>query len=110
MRAALRIALVFLAAALLASALVALGADLWRWAGAGRWNHQPLGAYLFQIDPSVLPWLQAGVTEIFGRRAWNPVMTAILGWPAWVLSLPLGFLLLGTALSLRRDRPSRRDW
>ncbi len=88
----------------LAAAIGALAADLWRAASAGGWAHLPVGGYLYQLDPGLLPRLKARAEAV---GAWALVRT-VLNAPLWALLAPLGGLMLAAAYA-GRARPTPPD-
>jgi hypothetical protein len=90
----------------LLAALLVLGADL---AAAGEGNDtemMPLGALWYALDPASLNLVQAVIERYIWEPLWDPVLLAVLQWPAaptfgllGVLLMVLGFVRL----------PARKD-
>ena len=89
---------------LVALALLALGAELLASLEAGDYVALTAGEVWYAIDPASLNLVQAVVQRYLHPALWDPVATAILLRPAWlVLGLP------GAALAyiFRTRRPRR---
>jgi hypothetical protein len=84
---------------LLGLVLLVLAAGLFGWFGLAT----PLGAAIFQIAPAFLNTLQAGVQRNLSPWLWDAVFLPVLEWPAWLIPLALGALLVVLGPGRRRD-------
>ena len=91
----------------LIATLLVLGADL---AAAGRGSDSEimaLGALWFAIDPASLNLVQAVIERYIWEPLWDPVLLAVLQWPAALVFGILGVALIGLGflpLPPRADR------
>ena len=91
---------------LLLVALLVLAADL---AAAGQGSDSeimPLGALWYSLDPASLNLVQAVIERYIWEPLWDPVLLAVLQWPAAPAFGLLGVLLM--VLSFLR-LPARKD-
>ncbi len=70
-----------------------LGADAVRSAAQGALSLKPLGRVWYEIDAGSLNLAQAVVERYLFPELWDPVITTVLNWPAWVLPLALAGIL-----------------
>jgi hypothetical protein len=75
-------------------------------AGLAMWQggSEPLGAFIFRIDPPFLNTLQAGVQRNLAPWVWDEVILRIIEQPVWVIPGVLGVILLLSGLPRRRAR------
>jgi hypothetical protein len=89
---------------LLAAGLMLLGGELIASLRAGEWAPQLLGQLWFQWDSASLNLTQAIIQRYLLPALWDPVIVTLLLWPAWVVFIVPGLLLL---LLCRRRRANR---
>ncbi len=85
-----------------AAALMAAGAEILASLEAGAYQGLAIGYLWFKIDAASLNLSQAVVQRYIHPSVWDPVISTILQWPAWIT-----FGVLGPALAFlcrRRDR------
>jgi len=91
----LRPALRFLGAILLLAAVIALTSDLTRWQTVGNWWHfDSLGYHIATLAPQTLKSVGAAISRATHPWLWDPILTSLLAWPAWILFTALGALLI----------------
>lgn len=100
----MRIVARLLGLVLLVAALVVLGADL-AGEGDGR-GLMPLGALWYELHAASLNLSQAVIERYVWAPLWDPVLIAVLQWPAAPVFAALGAVLLGLGF-LRR--PARKE-
>ena len=76
-----------------ASGLWLLGADAVRSISQGTMSLKPLGQVWYEIDAGSLNLSQAVVERYLFPELWDPVVTTLLNWPAWVVPLVLAAVL-----------------
>ncbi|MCG8493228.1 MAG: hypothetical protein MI743_16525 [Sneathiellales bacterium] len=79
---------------LIAIGLILAGGELVTSLQAGEWAPQLLGQLWFELDSESLNLTQAIVQRYLLPELWDPVIVTILLWPAWVIFLVPGFILL----------------
>ena len=76
--------------------------------GGGGLQLLPLGQVWFDVDAGSLNLLQAVVERYISEALWDPVILTVLYWPAILVFLVPGVLLVLIGLMIRRGRYSRR--
>lgn len=91
-----RPALRFLGSLCLMAATIALTADLTRWqAGQTRaWVFESLMGHIKDLAPATLKGFGETISGALHPWVWDPVMTGLIGQPAWLLFLLLGLWLV----------------
>ncbi len=79
---------------MVAAALVSFIIDCTKSIAASAWTTTPLGQIWFEISPSSLNGLQAGIQRNLSPFLWDPVAQTILLMPPWTILGPLGLLCL----------------
>lgn len=79
---------------LIAIGLILAGGELITSLQAGEWAPQLLGQLWFELDSESLNLTQAITQRYLLPELWDPVIVTILLWPAWVIFLVPGFILL----------------
>jgi len=79
---------------LIAIGLILAGGELVTSLQAGEWAPQLLGQLWFELDSESLNLIQAVTQRYLLPELWDPVIVTILLWPAWVIFLVPGFILL----------------
>jgi hypothetical protein len=91
----LRPALRFVGAILLLAAVIALTSDLTRWQTIGNWWHfDSFGYHIASLAPQTLKNVGAGIGRATHPWLWDPILTSLLAWPAWILFAMFGALLI----------------
>lgn len=80
-----------------------LGADAVRTIGQGTLSLKPLGQVWYEADAASLNLAQAVVERYLFPELWDPVVTTLLNWPAWVLPLALAGILAFFTWPRRRE-------
>lgn len=76
------------------SAFLVLGHDLLQYLDSEVWHSILLGELWFMINPEGLNLTQAIVQRYISPTLWDPVILNLLLWPAWLVFLVLGLVLL----------------
>jgi hypothetical protein len=71
--------------ALAAVALITLAYELSAYAQTGTYRVIPLGELWFNVHVASLNLIQAVVQRYLHPFLWDPIITAVLQWPAWSL-------------------------
>src|SRR6516165_3061324 len=87
---------------LAAVALVTLAYELGVYAESGGYRVIPLGELWFDVHVASLNLIQAVVQRYLHPFLWDPVITAVLQWPAWSLLGALAGILIAIAPNRRR--------
>jgi len=89
--------------------LMLIGVEVLASLRAGEWAPQLLGQLWFEFDSNSLNFTQAIIQRYLLPALWDPVIVALLLWPAWVT-----FLVPGVVLSVlfrnRKDRFAPRKY
>lgn len=88
------------------SAFLVLGHDLLQYLDSQAWHSILLGELWFKINPEGLNLAQAIVQRYISPVIWDPVILNLLLWPAWLVFLVPGLLLL--ALFRKRRKTEGR--
>ena len=88
--------------ALLAVALVALGADIVGWLSSGSLRVTSLGQHWFEIHRASLGLAQAAVQRHVLPELWDPVIQTVLLWPTWAVFGVTGAVLAYLCRGRRR--------
>jgi len=88
---------------LVSIALMLAGAELVSSLRAGEWAPQLLGQLWFEFDSGSLNFLQAIIQRYLLPALWDPGIVTLLLWPAWLVFIIPGALLL--ILFRKRDDP-----
>jgi ABC-type Fe3+-siderophore transport system permease subunit len=86
---------------LCAIALMLIGMETLASFRAGSWDPQLLGQLWFEFDSGSLNLVQAVVQRYLIPELWDPVILAMLLWPAWIVFLIPGLILV--ILCRKRD-------
>jgi uncharacterized membrane protein YfcA len=97
-----RLMLRFLAALFALLAVIAFAADFANAPASNSWISYSLLEHLQNFAPSLVASLKSQLTRAFGEWAWSPLMTGLLGLPAYLLFAAMA-LICGYA-----GRPRRR--
>ena len=101
--AVLRPALRFLGAVLLLAAAISLTSDLTRWQTEGAWWHfDSLSHHIAALAPQTLKNMGESISQAVHPWLWDPIITTVIGLPAWVLFVVLGGLLIHAGRERRR--------
>ncbi|MDF2366242.1 hypothetical protein [Sneathiella sp.] len=76
------------------SAFLVLGHDLLQYLDSETWHSILLGELWFMINPEGLNLTQAIIQRYISPTLWDPVILNFLLWPAWLVFLVSGLLLL----------------
>ena len=79
---------------LLVLALLAAGAEAVASLRAGEWQPLALGQVWYNLDRGSINLMQAVVQRYLHPAIWDPGVIAILQWPAWLVALIPGLVLL----------------
>jgi hypothetical protein len=80
--------------ALAAIALITLAYELSAYAETGRYRVIPVGELWFNVHVASLNLIQAVVQRYLHPFLWDPIITAVLQWPAWsLLGAPAAILV-----------------
>jgi hypothetical protein len=87
-------------------AFLVLGHDFLQYLDSQTWHSILLGELWFTINPEGLNLTQAIVQRYIWPTLWDPVILSLLLWPAWLVFLAPGLLLL--LLFRKRRKPEGR--
>ena len=88
---------------LIAVAIGCLGAELVTWVGGGGYAALALGSIWAKFSANSLVGFGAFVEKSISPALWHNVFVPVLGAPAWLLSGPIGAILV--SLFRKRKRP-----
>lgn len=86
---------------LLILSILLLGNEMLASLRAGEWAPQLLGQLWFELSPESLNFTQAIIQRYLLPQLWDPVILELLLWPAWIVGMIPGVLLL--ALCRKKD-------
>ena len=85
----MRLALCLIGWLFIVAGVVVFGRELWAYLDTGVYAVTPLGRLWYEIDPSTLNMLQAGVERNISPAVWDYIVFPFLRWPAaLVLAIP----------------------
>lgn len=87
------------------AAFLVLGHDTLRYLDTGTWQSILLGELWFMLDPDSLNLTQAIIQRYLLPSIWDPGITTLLLWPAWLDFLVPGIVL--TVLFKRRRKAAK---
>lgn len=79
---------------LLIFGLMLIGNEILASLKAGEWAPQLLGQMWFELDVESLNLVQALIQRYLFPQLWDPIIVELLLWPAWVIFIVPGLLLL----------------
>ncbi len=74
--------------------ILLLGNEILASLRAGEWAPQLLGQLWFELDSDSLNLTQAIVQRYLFPQLWDPIILELLLWPAWVVVMAPGILLV----------------
>ncbi|MFC4271394.1 hypothetical protein GQF03_18490 [Sneathiella chungangensis] len=94
--------------ALIGAAFVVLGHDLLQYLNSETWHSILAGELWFRLNPEGLNLVQAVIQRYVWPALWDPVIVTLLLWPAWLVFLVPGIVLL--LLFRKRRKAERRGY
>jgi hypothetical protein len=74
--------------------ILLLGNEILASLRVGEWAPQLLGQLWFELDSESLNLTQAIVQRYLFPQLWDPIILELLLWPAWIIVMGLGILLV----------------
>ncbi|MCF8467284.1 MAG: hypothetical protein K9G33_07770 [Sneathiella sp.] len=84
-------------------AFLVLGHDILQYLNNGSWQSILLGELWFNLDPQGLNFTQAIIQRYLFPSLWDPIITTVLLWPAWLDFLVPGVILVTVFYKRRKQ-------
>lgn len=88
----------------IALGFIMLGSDIVNAIDNGHFHAEELGALWFRIDASSLNVIQALIQRYIWPELWDPAITTVLLWPAWLVLIGIGATLFLPPFLCSRSR------
>ncbi len=90
----------------LAAAFMVLGHDILQYLNTESWHSILLGELWYDLNPRGLNFMQAIIQRYVLAALWDPVITTVLLWPAWLDFLVPGIILVAIFHKRRNQKSS----